>query len=276
MAHLTIHGENSLQLYYEDSGGCGRPVVLIHGWPLSSQAWVDQVPALTGAGYRVIAYDRRGFGRSGRTPIGYDYETFAADLHALIDELDLTDAVLVGYSMGGGEVARYVAKYGEKRLAGAVFAAAITPALCLTPDNPEGAMGFEGFVSLRQDCISDRDAFLRTFMTWFFSDPTGLAISPQRFDEILAITAQASPEALSECILAWATDFRDDIGALTVPALVIHGNADNNVPLSASGQRTAAAIPGAVLHVISDGPHGINVSHAAEFNKVLLTFLASL
>lgn len=276
MAYLDISGESPLQLYYEDSGGDGRPVVLIHGWPLSTQAWADQVPALTDAGYRVIAYDRRGFGRSGHTPGGYDYDTLASDLHQLIGELELSDAVLVGYSMGGGEVARYIGTYGDERLAGAVLAAAITPALCATPDNPDGAMPFEGFESLRQECIADRDAFLRNFMTWFFSNPHELAIGPPQFEEILAITSQASNEALTECILAWATDLRADIAAVTVPTLVIHGNADNNVPFAASGQRTASMIPGAALHVVAGGPHGINVSHAAEFNEALLAFLASL
>ncbi len=276
MPYVTIPGDTDLQLYYEDSGGDGRPVVLIHGWPLSGEAWAAQVPALVDAGYRAITYDRRGFGRSDKAPSGYDYDTMAADLNQLMLDLDLTDAVLVGFSMGGGEVARYIGTYGESRLSGAVLAAAITPALCITDDNPDGGMPFEGFAGLRDECRGDRDAFLEKFMTWFFSNPSELAVTPEQFRDVLRITAQGSDKALQDCIIAWATDFRADVATFTVPTLVIHGDSDNNVPFAPSGQRAHAMIEGSRLHVVAGGPHGINTSHTDEFNRVLLDFLGSL
>lgn len=276
MAFLTISGETPVRLHYSDSGGDGRPVVLIHGWPLSAEAWASNAGALTDAGYRVVAYDRRGFGRSDQPGEGYEYDTLASDLNDLLTELDLTDAVLVGFSMGGGEVARYIGTYGEARLAGAVLAAAITPALCLTEDNPDGGMGWQGFVDLRDQCAADREGFLRQFVTWFFSNPSELAVSAEQFEDALAITAQGSDQALQECILAWATDFRADVARFSVPTLVIHGDSDNNVPFEPSGKRAAELIAGARLHVVEGGPHGINVSHADEFNRVLLEFLGSL
>ena len=276
MAHLRIPGDPPVRLHVEDSGGAGRPVVLIHGWPLSTEAWTPQVPALKAAGYRVVAYDRRGFGRSDQPSTGYDYDTLAADLDALMVELDLTGAVLVGFSMGGGEVARYVGTYGESRLAGVVFAGSITPALCVTDDNPDGGMPISGFEDLAGKCAADRDGFVQTFMTWFFSNPDSLAITPEQFGDVLRIAGQGSDEALVACIRAWTTDFRADIATITVPTLVIHGDADNNVPLEASGRRTAALIPGADLHVIAGGPHGSNLSHTDEFNAALLTYLDAL
>ncbi|MFV0407176.1 MAG: alpha/beta fold hydrolase [Propioniciclava sp.] len=276
MALLTIPGDTPIQLYYMDSGGTGRPVVLIHGWPLSAEAWAANVAALTGAGYRVIAYDRRGFGRSDKAPTGYNYDTLTEDLHVLMTDLDLHGAVLVGHSMGGGEVARYLARYGEERVAGAVLASAITPALCQTEDNPDGAMPFDGFADLRHQCAADRDGFLGQFMTWFFSNADQMTMSKDAFDKIVRIAAQGTDRALEECILAWATDLRGDVAQITVPTLVIHGDADNNVPFEASGRRTAAMIPSAHLHVVAGGPHGVPISHADEFNAVLLDFLGAL
>lgn len=276
MAWLTVPGETPLQLFYTDSGGDGRPVVLIHGWPLSSEAWAANHDALTLAGYRVIAYDRRGFGRSDKAPSGYDYDTLADDLDALLATLDLTNVVLVGHSMGGGEVVRYASRHGEARIAGAVLASAITPALCQTPDNPEGAMPFEGFAGLREQCAGGRDAFLEQFMTWFFSNADGMTITKDAFARVLRIAAQGSDRALLETILIWATDLRADVATLSVPTLVIHGDQDNNVPFEASGRRTAQMIPSARLHVVKGGPHGMPTSHAEEFNATLLEFLASL
>lgn len=276
MPRLTVPGDTPVTLYYEDSGGEGRPVVLIHGWPLSADAWQAQVGPLTEAGYRVIAYDRRGFGRSEKPASGYEYDTLASDLNELITQLDLTAAVIVGFSMGGGEVARYIGSYGEDRLAGAVLAGAITPALCITDDNPDGGMPIEGFEGLRDECAADREAFLRKFMTWFFSNPSELAVRPEQFEQVLAITAEGSDAALQQCIMAWATDFRADVEKFTVPTLVIHGDSDNNVPFEPSGKRAAAMIPSSTLHVVEGGPHGFNVSHADEFNDALLAFLGGL
>lgn len=276
MARLTIPGDTDLQLHYEDTGGDGRPVVLIHGWPLSAESWTPQVQALTDAGHRVVAYDRRGFGRSGQPADGYEYDTYASDLNELMTELDLTDAVLVGFSMGGGEVARYIGTYGTGRLAGAVLASAVTPALCKTDDNPDGGMPMSGFEQMRDQCRDDREGFLKQFMTQFFSNPDELAVGQDVVDDALGMGAQASDEALQRSIIAWATDFRADLAACDVPTLVIHGDSDNNVPLEASGRRAAELIDGATLHVVEGGPHGINASHVDEFNTVLLQFLATL
>ena len=276
MPYVTIPEDTPIRLYHEDSGGEGRPVVLIHGWPLSAEAWAAQVPALVDAGYRVIAYDRRGFGRSDKAPEGYEYDTLASDLNHLMTGLDLTGAVLVGHSMGGGEVARYIGTYGESRLAGAVLASAITPALCITDDNPDGGMPLSGFGGLRDECRGDRDAFLEKFMTWFFSNPSEMTISDDQFRDVLRIAGQGSDQALQDTIIAWATDFRQDVARFTVPTLVIHGDSDNNVPFPASGKRSAEMIAGARLHVVAGGPHGITTSHADEFNRVLLEFLAAL
>jgi len=276
MPFLTIPGDTPVQLYYTDSGGEGRPVVLIHGWPLSGEAWAANEPALVAAGHRVITYDRRGFGRSDKAADGYEYDTLASDLNELVLALDLTGAVLVGYSMGGGEVARYVGTYGEERLAGVVLAAAITPALCQTDDNPDGAMPFSGFAGLRDQCAGDRDAFVEQFMTWFFSNAAGMTIPDEAFADVLRIAAQGSDKALQDTILIWATDLRADCATITVPTLVIHGDEDNNVPFPASGRRAAELIAGARLHVVKGGPHGMNVSHAEEFNAALLDFLATL
>lgn len=276
MAYVTIDGETPIELYYEDSGGDGRPVVLIHGWPLSTEAWAKNEPALVDAGYRVIAYDRRGFGKSDKAFNGYEYDTMAADLNALMTELDLQGAVLVGFSMGGGEVARYIGTYGESRLAGAVFAGAITPALMITDDNPDGGMPYEGFADLRNKCRGERDGFVEMFMTWFFSNPSELTISDDEFKNVLRIAAQGSDTALEDTIIAWATDFRADVAKITVPTLVIHGDSDNNVPFEPSGKRMAELVSGAELHVVKGGPHGFNVSHADEFNRVVLEFIGKL
>jgi pimeloyl-ACP methyl ester carboxylesterase len=274
MSTLTV--TEGVSLYYEDSGGDGRPVVLIHGWPLSADAWTRNVGPLTAAGYRVIAYDRRGFGRSSKPSVGYDYDTLAGDLAALVERLDLTGAVLVGFSMGGGEVARYLGTHDVGRLAGVVFAAAITPALCVTETNPDGAMPIQGFTDMQDACRADREAFLAGFTESFFSTPTGLKVS---FDEVEAarkIASQGSLQALVETIGIWADDFRADLAGVTVPVLVIQGDGDLNVPFSASGARMGDYLPESQLEIIPDGPHGINVSHADAFNRALVTFIDAL
>jgi pimeloyl-ACP methyl ester carboxylesterase len=277
MPELTIPGDSPVTLHYTDSGGDGRPVVLIHGWPLSGAAWARQVPALTDAGFRVIAYDRRGFGQSSKPEEGYDYDTLASDLNELILALDLTGAVLVGFSMGGGEVARYVGTYGTGRLAGAVLAAAVTPAMGLTEKNPDGAMPQPAFDGLADQCAADRAGFLDGFLHTFFSSAVGgLKVPESDVQDALAIAAQGSDTALPACIRIWSTDFQDDLAALDVPLLVLHGDGDQNVPFAKSAARMPAYVPQAQLHVIADGPHGINVSHTDEFNGVLLDFLRAL
>lgn len=277
MPELTVPGATPVTLHYEDAGGNGRPVVLIHGWPLSGAAWAGTVAALKDPGFRPITYDRRGFGQSSKPKTGNDYDTLAADLAALMDTLDLRDAVIVGFSMGGGEVARYIGRYGENRLAGAVLASAITPALMITDNNPDGAMPASGFTGLQDQCRADRHSFVKSFMTTFFSTAVdGLQVTQAELSEALAITEQAEDTALVETIWIWGTDLRADLAKLTVPLLVIHGDGDQTVPFKASGERTHATVEGSRLHVIQGGPHGINVTHADEFNTALINFLDEL
>lgn len=276
MPRLTVGNENNhaIQLHYEDHG-TGRPVVLIHGWPLSSRAWEAQVPALLGAGYRVVTYDRRGFGASSQPWNGYDYDTFADDLHALMTHLDLRDAALVGFSMGGGEVARTIAKHGTARVSAAVFAAAVPPCLLKKSDNPEGPLDEATIASFHEAVRGDRPAFLEAFMTNFFSANGKLGVSDAQRRYALAIAMMASPKGTYDCITAWGTtDFRTDLAKVKVPTLVIHGDADAIVPFEVSGKRTAIAIPGAETVVLKNGSHGITASHAKEFNEALLAFLA--
>ena len=280
MPDVTVNsrllGLKDLNVHVEDTGGEGRPVVLIHGWPLSGASWSEQVPALKAAGYRVITYDRRGFGQSDKPLTGYDYETLTDDLFGLLEELDLWDVTLVGFSMGGGEVARYISKYGEDRINSIVFAAAIPPKLMKTPDNPDGPLKKTQAAEMTSDLIKDQDVFYDEFTKQFFSanaDGNILVTEDQR-QEALAQAKQASKAAAVEAMQAFGTtDFRDDLKLITVPTLVIHGDSDGIVPFEGSGKRTHAALPQSHLHVIAGGPHGINVSHADEFNEELLKFL---
>ncbi len=277
MAELSVGTENDqpIELHYTDHGS-GRPVVLIHGWPLSGRSWEAQERPLIEAGYRVITYDRRGFGQSSQPWEGYDYDTFAADLAALLDHLELSEVTLVGFSMGGGEVVRYLARYGSGRVAQAVLASAVPPYLYQADDNPDGGLDdatIDGFLS---SAWSDRMGFLDEFMTGFFSVGDELKVSEQQRQFALGLAGLASPKATADCINAFArTDFRDDLRAVDVPTLVIHGAADTTVPLQVSGQRSAAAIDGARLVVIDGAPHGVTVSHPEQWNAALLEFLRS-
>jgi non-heme chloroperoxidase len=265
---------SSVKLHVDDTGGDGRPVVLIHGWPLSGESWSEQVASLSAAGYRVVRYDRRGFGRSDKPGGGFDYDTLAEDLSKVLNELDLTDVTLVGFSMGGGEVARYVARHGESRLRSVVFAAAVTPYLLKGDGNPDGPLTEEAADGLAAACAADRDGFFDGFMTAFFSVDGVLKVTESQRQEALRQAGQASQDAVLACMEAWAkTDFRDDLAKVTVPALVIHGDGDATVPFEGSGARTHVAVPHSELVVIPDGPHGLNVSHADAFNTALLEFL---
>jgi non-heme chloroperoxidase len=265
---------NGISLNYTDSGGDGRPVVLIHGWPLSAGSWSEQVPALTHAGYRVIAYDRRGFGDSDKPEDGYDYDTFAADLAGLLDGLALRDVTLVGFSMGGGELARYVGRYGEDRIRSLVFAGAVPPYLLKTSDNPEGGLSEDDVRGMEQGAREDREDFLDGFTTNFFSVNGELKVSEQQRQDALALERRASDAAVVGCIGAFGrTDFRNDLERATVPTLVIHGDSDAIVPFEVSGKRTAQAVANSTLVVVEAAPHGFNVSHADEFNRELLAFM---
>ncbi|QXE89807.1 alpha/beta hydrolase [Geomonas subterranea] len=275
MSYITVGKENSssIDLYYEDLGE-GQPVVLIHGWPLSGRSWERQVPSLLEAGYRVVTYDRRGFGQSGRPSSGYDYDTLAADLNALLNALDLRDAVLVGFSMGGGEVARYLGRYGSERIRKAVFMAAVTPFLLKMPDNPAGVEG-EVFQGIRQGIRSDRLSFLTSFLGNFYNVYAfgGKKVSEEALRLSWNIAAQASPIATLSCVDSWLTDFREDLLSIKIPTLVIHGDDDRILPFAATGSRTHEALQGSRLIVVAGAPHGLNWTHAEEVNDGLIDFL---
>ena len=276
MAYVRVDNENGspIMLYYEDHG-TGDPVVLIHGWPLSGRSWENQVPALVDAGHRVITYDRRGFGDSSQPWGGYDYDTFAADLDALLTHLDLGDVTLVGFSMGGGEVVRYISRYGTARVSKAVLAAAVPPYLYISDDNPGGGLDDATIGQFQDGVRDDRPAFLDGFITGFFTagENTDLVSEPTRAYN-RQIAAFASPKGTLDCIAAFGyTDFRDDLAKVTVPTLVIHGDSDAIVPFEVSGQRSHEAIEGSSLTLIEGAPHGFNVTHADQFNRALIDFL---
>ncbi len=276
MSRTTVGTENGtpIELHYTDQGA-GAPVVLIHGWPLSGRSWESQVPALVDAGYRVITYDRRGFGESSQPWEGYDYDTFAADLAALLTHLDVADATLVGFSMGGGEVVRYLATYGTARVSRAVLASAVPPYLYQSDDNPDGGLDDKTIEAFQAGITADRPAFLDDFTTQFFSSGRKLQVSEQQRLHAVSLALPASPKGTLDCVTAFGrTDFRADVAQVSVPTLVIHGDSDAIVPFEVSGQRSAQLIPGAQLVVIKNGPHGVNVSHPAEFNAALVGFLA--
>jgi len=275
MPTLTVGKENSgnIDLYYEDHGS-GNPVVLVHGWPLSGAAWEKQVPVLLEAGHRVITYDRRGFGDSSKPTMGYDYDTFAADLNKLVTTLNLQDAALVGFSMGGGEVARYLGTCGSKRVSKAVFIASIPPFLLKTTENPEGVDG-SVFDGIKKAIVADRPAFLSQFLSNFYNLDVlgGKLISDQVVQLSWNIGAGASPKGTLDCVSAWLTDFRNDLKKIDVPTLVIHGDSDRILPLSATGKRTAELVKGSKLVIVEGGPHGLTWTHAEKVNSALLDFI---
>lgn len=276
MPYIDISKSNvgSLQLHYQDFGE-GRPVVLIHGWPLSGRTWEPQIAEVVKAGFRVIAYDRRGFGASSQPWSGYDYDTLAQDLHALLTGLALEYVTLVGFSMGGGEVARYLGLYGSKLIRSAVFAAAVPPYLFHSKDNPEGAVSEQDVQKKEGAVLSDRLEFLEEFTQKFFSDAKGkLLVSESQRAYSKMIAAFASPKGTHDCIGAFTrTDFRADLKKIDIPTLVIHGDSDQIVPMEVSGARTHQIVKNSELHVIKNGPHGCNLSHAQEFNSALIAFL---
>jgi len=275
MPYITVGKENSgnIDLYYEDHGS-GQPVVLIHGYPLSGASWEKQSTALLAAGHRVITYDRRGFGKSSQPTAGYNYDTFAEDLHKVVTQLELRDFALVGFSMGGGEVARYLGKYGSKGVSKAVFISAVPPFLLKTPDNPEGVEGsvFEG---IQKAIVADRYAFFSEFFKNFYNTDLllGKRVSEQAVQAGWNVAAGASATACLACVATWHEDFRKDLTRVDVPTLVIQGDADRILPIGASGLRTAKSIKGARILVVKDGPHCITWTHADEVNQELVNFL---
>jgi len=265
---------DGVRLHIDDSGGSGRPVVLIHGWPLSAQAWEPQVSVLRAAGFRVVAYDRRGFGRSDKPESGYSYDSLADDLQHVMEQCGLQDVTLVGFSMGGGEVARYVARWGESRLHSVVFAAAVPPCLMKTADNPDGPLTPEKARQTKLALDLDRSAFFDHFTRDFFSASGTLQVTESQRGEAIALCQQSAQHAALACMDSFATtDFREDLKKVTVPTLVIHGDADAIVPIEGSGLRTHRAVLHSKLVTVNGAPHGLNVSHAQAFNDALLSFL---
>jgi non-heme chloroperoxidase len=277
MPFVKVGTENSadIEIYYEDHGA-GQPVVLIHGYPLSGRAWDKQVPVLLEAGYRVITYDRRGFGKSSQPVVGYDYDTFADDLHTLLEYLDLSDAVLVGHSMGTGEVTRYLGRYGSARVAKGVLVAAIPPFLLQTGDNPEGVPQalFDGFV---QGAQADTPGWMKGFLDNFYNIDTlrGTLVSDQAYQTSWNLAVTASATAAVACISTWTTDFRDDLPKIDVPMLVIHGDADQVLPLDKTAKRLPGLIKDVQLTVVEGGPHAIPWTHAGQVSTALLDFIRS-
>jgi non-heme chloroperoxidase len=275
MPTVTVGQENNsdIEIYYEDHGA-GQPVVLIHGYPLSGRAWDKQVPALLEAGYRVITYDRRGFGRSSQPATGYDYDTLAADLATLLEHLDLHEAVLVGHSMGTGEVTRYLGRYGPARVAKGVLVSPIPPFLLQTPDNPDGVPQglFDGFA---QAARADTPAWMKGFLDNFYNIDTlrGALVSDQAWQASWNLAVTASATAAVACIPTWATDFRADLPKIDVPVLVVQGDADQVLPLDKTGKRLPGLINDVELVVIESGPHAISWTHAHQVNSALLGFL---
>ena len=275
MPYVTVGKENSgnIELYYEDHGA-GDTVVLIHGYPLSGASWEKQTAVLLDAGFRVITYDRRGFGQSSKPTTGYNYDVFADDLRKLVTQLDLRDFTPVGFSMGGGEVARYLGRFGSKGVSKAVFISSVPPFLLKTPDNPKG-VDSSAFDGIMKAVAADRYAFFAEFFKNFYNTDLllGKRVSEQVVQSSWTVAAGASATASLACVPTWHEDFRKDLARIDVPTLVIHGDADRIVPFPASGQLTAKLVRGARLVVVKNGPHCIIWTHSEEVNAALLDFL---
>ncbi|GLX49196.1 arylesterase [Streptomyces hygroscopicus subsp. hygroscopicus] len=276
MSFVTVGQENhgSIELYYEDHG-TGRPVVLIHGYPLNGHSWEKQERVLLEAGYRVITYDRRGFGQSSQPTVGYDYDTFAADLKVLLEHLDLRDVALVGFSMGTGEVTRYLGRYGSERVSKAALLGAIPPFLLKTEDNPEGvdASVFEG---IKAAILKDRPAYFKDFLDNFYNVDmyAGTRISDQAWQNSFNVAVAASAWAAHACVDTWLTDFREDLPKIDVPTLLVHGDADRILPYENTAKRLPGLIDDLTFVTVEGGPHNIAWTHPEEVNKALLDFLA--
>ncbi len=278
MPFITVGQENTadIDLAYNDQGS-GQPVVLIHGFPLNGASWEKQANVLLEAGYRVITYDRRGFGSSSQPSVGYDYDTFAADLATILDVLDLTDVVLVGFSMGTGEVARYLSRYGSDRIAKAAFLGSLEPYLLITDEHPDGAGPLEFFQGISDSVKKDRYAFFAGFFADFYNldENLGSRISEEALRNSWNVAASSGAYAAAAAPLTWPTDFRADIDAITVPALIVHGTADNILPIDKTGRKFAELLPDATYAEIEGAPHGLLWTHADEVNEHLLGFLAN-
>jgi non-heme chloroperoxidase len=276
MPHITVGTENSaaIEIHYEDHGS-GQPIVLIHGYPLNGASWEKQERVLLHAGYRVITYDRRGFGKSSQPTVGYDYDTFAADLNALLVHLDLSDVVLVGFSMGTGEVTRYLGTYGSARVSKAVLMGTIPPFLLKTGDNPDGVDGAV-FDEIKAAVLQDRPAYFKSFLDNFYNVDTlgGTRISEQAWQNSFVVAIGASPYAAHACIDTWLTDFRGDLPKIDVPTLLLHGDADRILPYAVTAARLPGLIKDLTVVTVEGGPHNIAWTHPDEVNEALLAFLS--
>lgn len=277
MGYITVGTENSapIELYYEDHGS-GQPVVLIHGFPLDGHSWEKQSAALLDAGYRVVTYDRRGFGQSSQPTVGYDYDTFAADLNVVMETLDLTDVALVGFSMGTGEVGRYLGTYGSKRVAKAAFLASLEPFLLKTDDNPLGAAPREFFEGIVASVKADRYAYFTEFYKDFYNldENLGTRISEETVRASWNVAGNSGAFASAAAPLTWFTDFRADVEKVDVPSLILHGTGDRVLPIDATGRPFSKLLPDADYVEIEGAPHGLLATHADEVNAALLSFLA--
>jgi non-heme chloroperoxidase len=276
MPYVTVGIENdaAIDIHYEDHGS-GLPIVLIHGYPLNGNSWERQERELLANGYRVITYDRRGFGLSSQPTIGYDYDTFASDLKGLIEHVDLSDVVLVGFSMGTGEVIRYLATYGSERVRKAVLLGTIPPFVLKTDDNREGVDG-KVFEDLKAAVASDRYAFFEGFFNNFYNVDVlgGTRISDRAWQASFNVAVGSSPFASYACVDTWLTDFRADLPKIDVPVLVMHGTADRILPFEVTAARLPALIADCTLVPVEGGPHNIGWTFPDEVNKALLTFLS--
>ncbi|MFD3918513.1 alpha/beta fold hydrolase [Streptomyces sp. NPDC058595] len=278
MGYITVGTENStsVELYYEDQGE-GRPVVLIHGYPLNGHSWERQTRSLLAAGYRVITYDRRGFGKSSKVNSGYDYDTFAADLNTVLETLDLRDVVLVGFSMGTGELARYVSRFGHERVAKMAFLASLEPFLVARDDNPEGVPQ-EVFDGIEAAAKGDRYAWYTQFFSDFYDleENLGSRISQEAVTASWNVAISSAPVAAHAVVSAWIEDFRSDVEAVRdsgKPALILHGTADKILPIDATARRFRRDLPKAQYVEIEGAPHGLLWTHADEVNSALRSFL---
>jgi non-heme chloroperoxidase len=276
MPYITVGAENSadIKIHYEDHGS-GRPVVLIHGYPLNGNSWERQERVLLAAGHRVITYDRRGFGNSSQPTTGYDYDTFAADLNALLDHLRLDEVALVGFSMGTGEVVRYLGTYGSARVRKGALLGAIPPFLLKTDDNPEGVDG-QVFEGIQAAIVADRYAYFKDFLDNFYNVDVlgGTRISDQAWQASFNVAVGASPYATYACVGTWLTDFRADLPEIDIPMLVIHGTEDRILPFNATAARLPALVKDIKVVSVEGGPHNIAWTHPDEVNDALLPFLA--
>ena len=277
MPHVTVATENNapIDIYFEDHGS-GQPIVLIHGYPLNGNSWERQERDLLAHGYRVIRYDRRGFGRSSQPTVGYDYDTFAADLNALIEHLDLNNMVLIGFSMGTGEVTRYLATYGSKRVRKAALLGAIPPFLLKTDDNPAGVDG-KVFADIKAAIVDDRYAYFEDFLNNFYNVDVlgGTRISDRAWQASFNVAAGSSPFATYACVDTWLTDFRADLPKIDVPVLVVHGTEDRILPFESTAARLPALVTECTLVSVEGGPHNIGWTHPDEVNSALLAFLSN-